>query len=180
MQHLVFRYVLEYLCTPRCYVEKEVKNQPKHPRCTRLEKDCDERDVKSKRDSQGLWRNAVDYIKNFDNDDPGASMLCGLGHHYQNNFDVISINPTQALGIHLLISYLFLQRPFQVSAATFLQLGCLWLELISVIMKSKKTRHYLLASVGYWHVTYYYIIHATCKTVLLWLLWVMLSAKAEI
>ena len=34
-----------------------------------LRKGCDEKNVKSKGGSQGLCRNAVDHIKNFDNDD---------------------------------------------------------------------------------------------------------------
>ena len=36
----------------------------------RPEKGYDEKDVKSKRGGQGLCRNVVDHIKNFDNDDP--------------------------------------------------------------------------------------------------------------
>ena len=38
----------------------------------KLKKGCDEKDVKLKGGSQGLCENAVDHIKNFDNDDPGA------------------------------------------------------------------------------------------------------------
>ena len=47
-----------------------------HPR---PEKCCDEKDVKSKGGGQGLCRNAVDHIKNFDNDDPGYKTLWHLG-----------------------------------------------------------------------------------------------------
>ena len=58
----------------------------------RPEKGCDEKDVKSKWDGQGLCRNAVDHIKIFYNDDPGTSMFCGLGHPYQI-FNVINSIP---------------------------------------------------------------------------------------
>ena len=48
----------------------------KHPSCKKscsqdLKKGCYKKDVKSKGDGQGLCRNAVDHIKNFDNDNPG-------------------------------------------------------------------------------------------------------------
>ena len=37
------------------------------------------KDVKSKVGSQGLCRNAVDHIQNFDNDDPGHKIFEALG-----------------------------------------------------------------------------------------------------
>ena len=41
----------------------------------RPEKGCDEKDVKSKGGGQGLCRNAVNHIKNFDDDDPGRKTM---------------------------------------------------------------------------------------------------------
>ena len=85
-------------------------NNQKHPSCKKscsqdLKRGCDEKDVKSKEGSKGLCRNDVVYIKNFDNDDPGASMIFDLGHPYQN-FNVTNSIPTQALAA-LLISHRF-------------------------------------------------------------------------
>ena len=72
------------------YFERETKKAGYRPNCLekivmaigklhskkclsqlKTEKGCDEKDVKSKGGSQGLCRNAVDHIKNFDSNDPG-------------------------------------------------------------------------------------------------------------
>ena len=61
--------------------KKEMKSQPscKKGWSQDLKKGCDEKDVKSKGGGQGLCRNAVDHIKNFDNDDPGVSNVLWPG-----------------------------------------------------------------------------------------------------
>ena len=68
------------------------KLQPRPGKC------CDEK--KSKGGGQSLCRNAVDRIKNFDNDDPSHKalgqeklMFCDLDHH----FNAINSIPAQAL-----------------------------------------------------------------------------------
>ena len=68
--------VCTYVCIPTKNTLAIKKLQP------RPEKGCDEKDVKSKGGGQGLCRNAVDHIKNFDIDDSGASMFCGLGQNF--------------------------------------------------------------------------------------------------
>ena len=55
----------------------------------------DEEDVKSKGGSQGLCRNAVDHIKNFDNDDPSHKTLWHLGVIIIKIFNVMNSIPAQ-------------------------------------------------------------------------------------
>ena len=58
-----------YICSCH-YNPNPTKNTLAVKKVAAPEKDCYKKDVKSKGDSQGLCRNAVDHIKNFDNDDP--------------------------------------------------------------------------------------------------------------
>ena len=69
----------------KTYLFRKNKWNPnqKHPSCKKVAAKTWKRlwwkDVKSKRGGQGLCRNAVNYIKNFDNDDPGHKTLWHLG-----------------------------------------------------------------------------------------------------
>ena len=96
------------------------------------------KDVKSKGDGQGLCRNAVDHIKNFDNDDPGCKIFflsqCFVA--WEKCFATWS-----SLSNFLIWSTAFLHRPWSppfdftsFSSQSFrswpqllLQLGCFWL-----------------------------------------------------
>ena len=85
------------------FISKKGNTNQKHPSCkksysldSRPEKSCDKKDVISKRGGQGLCRNAVDHIKNFDNDDPGCKTLWQEELMFAACWVIISI-PAQAL-----------------------------------------------------------------------------------
>ena len=65
------------------FLKKMWNSNQKHLSCKKSCAKTDEKDVKSKEGSQGLYRKAVDHINNFDNDDPGHKTLECLGHHHQ-------------------------------------------------------------------------------------------------
>ena len=70
-------------------------------------KGCDEKDVKSKGGGQGLCRNAVDHIKNFDNDDPGhITFFCLNVLWLEKNV----LQPVSSLSKFLMWSTTFLHR----------------------------------------------------------------------
>ena len=67
------------------YLKKKWNPNQKHPSYKKVVAKTWKRlwwkDVKG--GGQGLCRNAIHHIKNFDNDDPGHKTLGCLGHHYQ-------------------------------------------------------------------------------------------------
>ena len=125
----------------------------------RPEKGCDEKDVKSKGGGQGLCRNAVNHIKNFDNDDPGHKIFWHLG------VIIIKLLMWSTAFLHrpghpLLISHFFQHSLFQVLAATFFTARVF---LVESTLLCPNFKHYMYESRDTTLQKSYFPIHFLCE-----------------